>query len=493
MSKNKEKIKISFVGNNSTQVTGSCTLIEIGNKLKGLVECGLIQGNHSLLAEYKINNRKFSFKPKEISFVFIGHAHVDHIGLLPKLVKDGFNGEIIVPKGNFNIMKELLLDCTNIMEKDAYDISKKTKKECFPIYEKSHVLKVLELIKEYDFGVKHELSYKDENNRTIIEFQFLGSSHIINSAQILLWIRNGNNIKKIGFTSDIGNISNKQYYVNEFEPIQNANVLVAECTYCNEKRGKKKKDRDKDLEKIKATIIDTCIERKGSVLIPVFALHRLEVMLTVLWELFKDYEGFDIPIVISSPLGRKIMGIYVNDLRTNESQELEQSKYWQRVLMWPNIILKKDFDDLEALINEYQKENKPAIYLSPGGFLQAGHSVYILKRLLPSAKNSIIFCGFSTPDSLAGKIKAGKQKTVTIDGKPIRNSANVINLNSFSSHMQYNDLLNYYSSGNFEKICLVHGDFDDKIEFAKILQDEVSKKNKTSKVVVVNKGTSINL
>lgn len=488
MSKNKDKIKISFVGNNSTEVTGSCTLIEVGNKLSGLVECGLIQGNNSLLNEYKLNNKRFNFKVKELSFVFVGHAHVDHIGLLPKLVKEGFNGQIIVPKGNFDIIKELLLDCANIMEKDSLDLSKKNKKVYSPIYEKSHVLKTLDLIKEYDFGVKHELEFKDENNRPIIEFQFLGSSHILNSAQILLWIRNGNIVKKIGFTSDIGNISMRQYYVNNFEQIQNANILIGECTYCNEKRGKKKKDREKDLEKIKSIIIDTCIGRKGSILIPVFALHRLEVMLTILWELFKDYDGFNIPVVISSPLGKKIMSLYVKN-----NQNEEQSKYWQRVLIWPNIVIKKDFDDLEAFINESQRENKPAIYLSPGGFLQAGHSVYILKKLLPSAKNSIIFCGFSTSDSLAGKIKAGKQKTVTIDGKPIKNSANVVNLNSFSSHMQYNDLLNYYSSGNFEKICLVHGDFDDKINFAKVLQEEISKKNKTSKVVVVNKGTSISL
>lgn len=488
MSKNKDKIKISFVGNNATEVTGSCTLIEIGNNFKCLIECGLIQGEHSLLAEYKANNKKFSFKPKDIDVVFIGHSHIDHIGLLPKLVKEGFNGEIIIPKGNYNIIKDLLLDCANIMEKDAYDISRKMKKEYSPIYDKSHVMKVLQLIEEYDFNTKYALDYYDENNRVLVEFQFLGSSHILNSAQILLWLRNKNTVKKIGYTSDIGNINSKQYYINDFTPIQNANILIGECTYCNEKRGRKQKDRNKDLEKIKSTIIDTCIERKGSILIPVFALHRLEVMLTVLWELFKDDKDFNIPIIISSPLGKKIMAAYVND-----SQDLEQSKYWQEVLMWPNIITKKDFEELEATINQYEKEKQPAIYLSPGGFLQAGHSVYILKKLLPNANNTIIFCGFSTSDSLAGKIKAGKQKTINIEGKPIKNNANVINLNSFSSHMQYKDLLNYYSSGNFEKICLVHGDFDDKINFAKVLQEEISKKNKTSKVIVVNKGTTINL
>lgn len=391
---------------------------------------------------------------------------------------------ICVPKGNFEIIKELLLDCSNIMEKDAIDIQKKTKKECPPVYNKHHVEECLKLIYEFDFGNKYELPFKDDNNRTIVELQFLGSSHILNSAQALLWVRNGNIVKKIGITSDIGNISMKQYYVNKFEPIQNANILIGECTYCNEKRGKKKKDREKDLEKIKAIITDTCIDRKGSVLIPVFALHRLEVMLTVLWELFKDDDTFDIPIIISSPLGKKIMSIYAEKVENEEDR-----KYWNRVLMWPNIVLKKDFDALDSYLNE----NKPSIYLSPGGFLQAGHSVYILKKLLPSSKNSIIFCGYSTPDSLAGKIKAGKQKTVNIEGKPIRNSANIINLHSFSSHMQYDDLLNYYSSGNFEKVCLVHGDFDDKIEFAKKLQDEISRKNKTSKVVVVNKNTSINI
>lgn len=481
MSKKKDSVKLTFVGGNATGVTGSSTLIEINKDFKMLFEAGLEQGDTSLLAEYKANTKKFQFKPKEIKYVFISHAHQDHAGLICRLVKEGFNGKIICPKGNKQLLKVLWLDCAKILEKDAYDLSKRTGKNYEPIYKENHVYQAFDMIEEYEFDSKHTLPEKNSNGKPIIEFQFIGSGHILNSAQCIMWIRQENNsVKKIGFTGDLGNVTQKQYYVNDFSPINSCQILVGECTYSNKKRCSKIPSRHKDLEKMDSFIQDVCIDRKGSILIPVFAFGRLEQILTELYYIYKDKE-FNIPIIISSPLGRQIMNIYLDELPR------EQREQWDEVLTWNNIKILKSFEELE----NYMKRDISSIYLSPGGFLQAGHSVYILEKLLPRSKNGIIFCGYSTPSSLAGKIKEGKQKTITINGYSIYNRANLIILNSFSSHMDYFSLLKYYSDYDFQKICLVHSNFNDKLEFAETLQEELSKKNKTGKVIIVNKNTSL--
>ena len=374
-------------------------------------------------------------------------------------------------------MKELLLDSMHIMEKDANDLSKRLGKDYPPIYSQSDVYESLKLVEEYDFNQKYKLN-------DFLEFEFLESGHIINSAQIVLWIKSNNSIKKIGFTSDLGNVSMPSYYINEFEPIKSANLLVGECTYCNKERSSKTKDRKKDLEKIKSALFDTLEDRQGSVLFPVFALHRLEVMLTVLYEIFKDDQSFNYPIYISSPLGKKIAELFKEDLRSEE-----QIALWEEVLEWKNVVFLKSFEELQGKI----KEDQPSIYLSPAGMCNSGHAVYILEKLLPKTKNTIIFCGYSAQGTIAAKIKNGKQKTITVNGVSVPNKANVVNLSSFSSHMPYSKLLWYYSSFDFDKIALVHGNFDDKVEFAKTVEEEKSKKNKSGKVICVNKSTIISL
>ena len=123
--------------------------------------------------------------------------------------------------------------------------------------------------------------------------------------------------------------------------------------------------------------------------------------------------------------------------------------------------------------------------------MTAGRSVYVASKLLPHGYNYIVFCGYATEGSLAWKIKQKRSKSVAIDGKTVICRCNVANLTSFSSHMQHNDLLNYYSEGNFDKIALVHGEFKDKCEFARELQEKIRKKNKTGRVISVNSSTEI--
>lgn len=475
MGKSKDKIRVKFCGYNSENVTGSQTLIECGeSKEKVLVECGLIQDNVSLLKQYQLNSAKFAFKPKELKYVFVGHNHADYCAMIPRLYKEGCTAQIIVPEGFKALYKEMCLDSANIMARDSEDLSKRLKKDYFPIYTPEDVYNSMNYIRE----CKVEEKIKMDDN---IEVQFLPSGHIFGACQVILWIKNGNSTKKLGFTSDLGNISLPQYYIDEFKPIQSANLLVGETTYSDKKRSVNKKDRDKDLEKLESVIENTCVDAHGSILIPVFALHRLQSMITFLYDIFSKKENFDIPIYVGTPLGTRITKVIENELKGENKEKLNT------VLAWKNIHFCKDFEELQGLL----KKDEPAIYCCSSGMMNAGYSVYVASQLLPHAKNNIVFCGYSAEGTLAWKIKQKKTKTITIDGRPVPSRCGVINLTSMSSHMQHDDLLHYYSQYNYDKVALVHGNFKDKCVFAKELENEISKKNRTGKVVSVNKSTEI--
>lgn len=467
----KNQVRISFVGNNAEHVTGSCTLIQTQNK-KILIECGLIQGEHTLLEEYKINSKAFPFKPKDIDYIFIGHCHIDHIGLIPKLYSQGCTAKIIAPSGTYEIAKILLSDSAFIMNKDVESLKRKTGKDYYPIYTQEDVDKCLNYWNEYNF--EYSINLDEE-----IKFNFIPSGHIINSAQIELFIKVGNSIKKIGYTSDLGSKLPK-YYITKFKPIKNANVIIGESTYSNKLRNCNNKDRKNDLIKIKSIIEETCKINKSKVLISSFALDRTQNILTFLYDLFS--EDRDCPIIlIDSPIACKITKLYEQLLH-----EEELIKY-KKILNWNKLKLIEDYETSKL----FQQSKEPMIIISCSGMMTSGRSVTWASKLLSNPNNCILFIGFSTQNSLAYKIKQGKSKTIKIDGKQIPNKCRIIDLKSFSSHMQYDDLIKYYSNIQADKICLVHGEFNDKCKFAEELQNEISRKNKTTKVVCVNRSTEI--
>ena len=240
----------------------------------------------------------------------------------------------------------------------------------------------------------------------------------------------------------------------------------------------------KDLEKLKTIIIQTCIDNKSKVLIPVFALQRCQTILTCLYDIFKEEQNFNIPVIIDSPLAIKITEVFLKELEYTQPKDYNKLK---EVLQWKNIKFEKEFEGTQ----EWASNPEPCVFLSCSGMMNAGRAVYTASKLLPNSNNYIVFCGYSSEGSLGSKIKNKKQKTVTIDGKSIPCKCQVANLLSFSSHMQRQDLLNYYSDGNYDKIAIVHSEFKSKITFCKELQELLSKKNKTNKVVCVNKSTEI--
>jgi metallo-beta-lactamase family protein len=475
MAKSKSKIQINFVGESANDVTGSCVHIKTPHR-QILLECGSFQSCGSTLENYKINNKHFDFKPKEIDYVFLMHNHVDHIGLTPKLYKNGCAAQVVAPSGTKSIAEILLRDSAHIMDTDALELSDKFKRDYSPIYTDSDVDRCLSHYTEYPIDETIQL---DE----YIKFKFIPSGHILNSAQLELWITEGNVTKKIGYTSDLGNVHIKKYYTNKFKPIKKCDVLIGETTYAREERIANQKMRNKDLEKLEAVIRQTCVEDRARVLIPVFANDRCQNILTYIYDIFGSDEDFDVPVLVDSPMATRVCRVYSNLL------DGEDAEKWKKVLAWENIHFIEDA--IES--REWRDSNQPVIVLASSGMMVRGRSTGWAHNMLPRANDRIIFCGFAAENSLASIIKEGKQKTITISGHRVKNKCQVTDLHSFSSHMQRDSLLKVYGTTECEKIILVHGEMSGKIAFSKNLQDEISKNNNTGKVVVANKGYQLSL
>lgn len=473
--KKKDKVTVRCVGMSSIEVTGSSYLVECPTGEKILLDCGIYQSSKPF-EDYKINKNKFNFKPKDLSAVIISHANADHFALLPKLVHDGADCNIYIAKENIDFMKPMLEDSAKIMERDAQSFGRRYKKSYSPIYTIDDVKDTLPLFRGC---TKYENHYITEN----VWFRLLDAGHIFGSCQIELYIKLPSGvIKKIVYSGDLGNTMFEQPFVNKFIPILKCSLFIGETTYNTPERSVKKEQRQKDLDIIKTVILQTCIDQNGIVLIPTFALQRTETMLYTLWKLFGEDKSFNIPIVVDSPLAVKLLDCYQQNL---DGIWLDE---FNKMMQWKNIRIIRTVE--ESMMNV--TDTSPKVVLSSSGMLQQGRSVVYLKKILPRNNCSILTCGYMAQGSLGWKIKNNSaQRTINIDKKPYPNRCNIFNLDTFSSHMQYESLLNYYTNlanNGCEVIWLVHGD-KKKNQFKEALESKIRKIFKTTKIVATNKDT----
>lgn len=407
--------------------------------------------------------------------------HCDHIANIPTVFSRGNNNaRIIVPRGSKAIMQEMLLDCAYINQRDCELLNLKSKNNCYiPLYTEKDVFDVMSRVEEYDTDI---IIHLDES----LSFRYTPSGHIFAACQTELFIKNNSHVKKILFTSDLGNtmIEDRKVFVDKFKPVNTCNIMFGECTYGARTRQMKKKDIITDREKIKTVIDYYCIQNKHRVLIPTFSLDRMPFILWELYQLWGNDESFSIPILIDSPLSNRLLDCYSSALSGEKKDIFDQLMQWKNL---KRIVSSED--------SKYAVADKHAkIVLASSGMLSAGRSVKWVQNILPNINDCILFIGFAGEDTLAGKIKNGSnKKTISINGKPIKNKCNIIDLHSFSSHMQRNDLLKYYKSINCEKIYLIHSDKDAKRDFKEDLEKELAKSFKTTRVISVNSGMTISL
>lgn len=294
----KKKLKtdgIFFTGKSSDDVTGSQYFIKFGNT-NCLIECGLHQSaSNDYLDSYKINSEKFQFKPSELDYVFVAHSHIDHCGLIPRLVSEGFSGKIITTKHTAQIMKPLLFNSCAIITDEARVLSKRYGREYKPLYTEDDVNRTLDLIEICD---EYNRIYWLNDN---VSFQWLNNSHCIGAAQLQLILQDGAKKKKVLYTSDLGALKSENHYVTNTEiPKMFNDVVIMESTYGDSKKNNNKK-RVADVEHLRVAI-NTVLERKGTVILPCFSFSRTQEVLTTLYEIYGVQKDFCTPIFVDSKL-----------------------------------------------------------------------------------------------------------------------------------------------------------------------------------------------
>ena len=455
-----------FVGNNAEDVTGSMILIKFANK-QILLDAGLYQKN-DYLESYKANTEKFKFKPEEIDYIFIGHCHIDHIGLIPRLVKEGFSGKIIMTYPTSIISKHLLLNCSFILSDEARVLSKRYSRDYAPIYSEDDVYNTFKLYTVYN---QYDTLFQLDD---IVSFQWLKNSHCVGAAQLQLILNDGVKKKKVLYTSDIGALETKNHYVENTEiPTYFNDVIIMESTYGLNTRISKK-TREFDIEHLRIAI-DTVLERHGTLVLPAFSFSRSQELLTTLFLLFGDDENFTTPIIVDSMLTCDICDDYGQVLQ-NDNLDL-----WNKVYNWKNVKYIREKSDSQSCV----LDTTPKICISSSGFCTNGRVLSYLDRYLRDTNSMICFSGYVGDDEsyLSYRIKNGKShKTININKKPVPNRADCITMQSFSSHANFNDLLRYGSNLRTNQLVLVHGSIESKNCLKKHLKDEISRNDKTYKV-----------
>lgn len=441
----------------------------------------MIQGNTTPLANYKANCGILNkLKAKKVEMVIVGHLHCDHIGLIPMLFARGNKDvKIIVPKDSKCILKEMWTDCAYINSRDVELLNRKGDKSYTPLYTQDEVEMAFNNVIEIDIG---NIVNIDEN----VSVRYTPAGHILRSCQTELYINGGSHTRKILFTSDLGNrmIQDRKVFVEPFQAISSANIAFVESTYGQRKRGMSKKDIELDRKKMKSVIEQFCVDSNHRVLIPSFALDRTPFILWELYQLFGKDESFKVPVLIDSPLANRLLDCYSSILDGESKEKIDE------MMSWKNIRRIITPEDSKAAISDKGAK----IILASSGMLTAGRSVKWVQSILPNENDCILFVGYAGLDTLAGKIKNGTdQKTININGKPYKNKCNLVDLHSYSSHMQREDLINYYKTINCEKIYLVHGDTKARLELKEDLEKALADCCKSTRVIIANGGTKISL
>jgi metallo-beta-lactamase family protein len=329
-----------------------------------------------------------------------------------------------------------------------------------------------------------KMRYINMNEKHILNeyvtYRLVNSGHVLGGCMIELWIRKPNNtVKHIVYTSDMGSDCNNefQYFVPKREVIPKCNLLISEATYNNPNRSFSRKDSIQEREQLKREIKENLVNGKR-ILFSAFSFSRFQNLMCMLYDWFHDEDWIkDYPIILDGKLCHKINSTYLEVL------EDEEKEYFEKVLNWKGFKKINSYDGTMAILSK----RTVGIYIATSGFLTSGKIVTFLQQFLGNSKDVVYITGYCGNESSIGyKILNKEQKTVTLDKVTIYKRAEVKQLKTFSSHIQFDELINMYKQMQCDKILIHHSSKTEKEEFANIVRSELRKVDKFTKVDVVS-------
>ncbi len=418
--------KLTFISGVG-EVTGSNFLVE-GGGVKILVDCGLIQGVQ--FAE-KENRSSFPYDPRAIDFLIVTHAHLDHIGRIPKLVKDGFRGVIYSTEVTRQIAEPMFEDALSLLGMEA------RREGVLPLYEKKDVEDALSLWR----GVSYhkEVSLKDG-----FSFYLKDAGHILGSAMVEL----RRDDKKIVFTGDLGN--SPSLLLKDTEVVDDADYLVMESVY-GDRNHEPKDERDRRF----AEVVRETIARGGVVVIPAFSLERTQNILYSLNNLVESGQIPSVPVFLDSPLAIKVTEIYKREVGDFKKEVQEEIRGGDDIFNFPKL----SFTLTNHESNAISHVKGPKIILAGSGMSAGGRVTKHEKEFLPDPKSTILLVGYQSIGTV-GRSLENKVKEISIEGQEITVRAHIENIRGFSSHKDSDSLINFAAEtkGRVKKIFVVMGE-----------------------------------
>lgn len=448
-------MKITFHGA-ARAVTGSKHLITLNNNTKILLDCGMFQGMGEVTEKL---NGYFSFNPSEVTHLILSHAHIDHCGLLPRLVAEGFSGIIYCTPPTMDLARILLMDSAKIQTQDAEYLNKNRRENEEveeALYTEEDVVKTLSQFKIVEYNEETRIDPQ-------VTIRLTDAGHIIGSAAVHLTISEDGKETRITFSGDVGRYGD--LLLKSPQSFAQADYIIMESTYGDSLH--------KDLEPIEETLLQiithTCNIKKGKVIIPAFSVGRTQELLYALNGLSLKNLLPEIPYYVDSPLSLQATQVLKNH------PEVYNNGVKRVLAVDDDIFHFKGLKFIESAVESKALNNdpQPCLIISSSGMAEGGRVRHHIRNNLSNKKNTILMVGYASPDSLAGKLINGA-KSVWLFRQEYDVIADVRSIQSMSAHGDYEDLLQFLSCQSPEKVkhlFLVHGEYPVQQNFAQRLRD----------------------
>ena len=449
-------MKLTFFGA-AKAVTGSCHCVEVGGK-KILIDCGLQQGKDER------DNTVLDFAPNYIDYVIVTHAHIDHSGRIPLLVKQGFQGQIFTTRLTAQLMSIMLRDSAHIQEMDAQWKNQKGKRAgrepVEPLYTVADAEQAIEKLVTFEYGQIVELCEG-------VKIRFVDAGHLLGSACVEMWLTEDGVERKILFSGDLGNIN--QPVIRDPSFVKGADYVVMESTY-----GDRNHEPMVSYTEALAKIIDDTFSKGGNVIIPSFAVGRTQELLYFMREMKRDgmvKSNPNFTVVVDSPLANEATKIFAGDLRGYLDEEaLEVVKDGEKLFTFPGLTMTESGEESKML--NMDKSSK--VIISASGMCDAGRIRHHLKHNLWREECAIVFVGYQGEGTLGRHLLNGA-KQVRLFGEDIAVNATIHNFKGLSSHADRDHLLDWIDHVNDpapKQVFVVHGDAQVTEIFANTLREK---------------------
>lgn len=444
-------VNVKFLGATGS-VTGSRFLLDIG-KFRVLFDCGLFQG----LKELRLRNwEPFPVAADSIDAVVISHAHIDHTGYLPRLVKEGFNGPIYCTRPTADLMELMLLDSAKLQEEEASFAHEKgysKHQNPQPLYTTKDAESVLPLLQKYNYEEKIRI-------HDSVEIVYHDAGHLLGSAITELYIQGDHQTKKIVFSGDLGR--NNDVMLRTPTTIDNADILFIESTYGN--KANPALDPEGDLERI----INETLQRDGVVLIPAFAVGRTQVLLYYLHQLMEKDRIPDVPVYIDSPMATSATYLYY---RYPEYHKVKFSQTEFARKLETNMLMFVKTSKHSKSLNAIKKN---AIIISSSGMMTGGRILHHLYHRLRNPQDTVVISGYQA-EGTRGRDLVDKKPTIRIFGEEVPVNCKVENMTSLSSHADKEELFQWMK--NFKEkpkmTFTIHGEKDNLVAYTKSIKERM--------------------